>query len=71
MMNVLNHQIIIHHCATKTAAFLLGERGGFEYKLPADCDWMRRCEKGEGLACFCTAVKLTPAHACGLAPPSE
>jgi hypothetical protein len=44
----------------KTAAFLLGERGGFEYKLPADCDWMRRCEKGEGLACFCTSRQVDP-----------
>ena len=47
----------------KNRRVLARERDGFEYKLPADCDWMRRCEKGEGLACFCTAVKLTPAHA--------
>jgi len=33
-----------------------GKRGGRSLKLYADCDWMRRCEKSEGRACYRNAV---------------
>ena len=42
------------------------------FGLPADCDWMRRCETSEGQACFCTSRNDRPwlTLKC-LAPPSE
>jgi hypothetical protein len=42
-------------CAKKTATLLIGNNVADELKLSTDCDWMRRCEKSEGQACFCTS----------------
>ena len=59
---ILRPHFSVLHClsgAKKAAAFFVWEkRGGRRLKLPADWDWMRRCETSEGQACFCTSREV-------------